>query len=141
MVNIFGVKRPLWILIAGLIAIAFGVLTVKSGASVLFGPEEARRAAGSYLPSLVWFNLLAGIAYVLAGAGLWFQRRWAGLLAIGIAIATAVAFGAFGVHVWDGGAYEMRTVWAMVLRTGLWAVIAFFACRTMGCLARGQAHR
>lgn len=56
---IFSAKRPLWMLIAGLIAIGFGPLTVRSGASVLFGPEEAQRAAGSYLPSLVWFNLNA----------------------------------------------------------------------------------
>lgn len=138
--RVFGAKRSIWIPIAGLIAIAFGVLTVISGTSVLSGPEEVRRAAGSYLPSLVWFNVLAGIAYVLAGAGLWFRRRWAARLAIGIAIATAAAFGAFGIHVLGGGAYEMRTVWAMVLRTSLWALMAFFACRAMGCLVPRQAH-
>jgi hypothetical protein len=103
-VKILGAKRPLWLLIAALIAIGFGLLTVKSGADVLFGPEEARRAAGSYLTSLVRFNLLAGFAYVAAGVGLWFQRRRGTLLALGIAIATAVAFGAFGVHVAGGGA-------------------------------------
>lgn len=138
--RVFGANRPLWMLIAGLIAIVFGLLTIRSGAGVLFGPGEAQRAAGSYLPWLVWFNLLAGFAYVWAGAGLWFQWRWAALLAFGIAIATAAAFAAFGVHVWGGGAYEMRTVWAIVLRTSLWAAIAFFACRAMGCLASRQVH-
>jgi len=138
--NVFGAKRSIWMLIAGLIAIVFGLLTVRSGAGVLFGPEEAQRAAGSYLPWLVWFNLLAGLAYVGAGVGLWFQRRWTAPLAIGIAIATAAAFAAFGVHAAGGGAYEMRTVWAMVLRTSLWAVMAFSACRAMGCLVRRQAH-
>lgn len=137
---ILGAKRSLWMLITGLIAIVFGLLTVKSGAGVLFGPEEARLAAGSYLPWLVWFNLLAGLAYICAGAGLWLQRRWAALLAIGIALATVAAFGAFGMHVSGGGAYEMRTAWAMALRTGLWAAIAFFACQTMGCLARGRVR-
>ena len=73
--KIFGAKRPLWMLIAGLIAIVFGLLTVKSGADVLFGPEETRLAAGSYMPRLLWFNLLAGLAYICAGAGLWLQRR------------------------------------------------------------------
>lgn len=132
--KILGVERPPFMLVAGLIAIAFGLLTLRSGTAVLFGPEEAQRAAGSYLPWLVWFNLLAGFAYVVAGAGLWFQQRWAALLALGIAIATAAAFGAFGVHVSGGGAYEMRTSWAMLLRTTLWAGIAFFACRALNCL-------
>ncbi len=138
--KIFGTKRPPWMLLAGLIAIGFGLLTVRSGASVLFGTEEARRAAGSYLHSLVWFNLLAGFAYVWAGAGLLLQRRWAALLALGIVIATAIAFGGFGVHVWSGGAYEMRTLWAMLVRLVLWSAIALFACRAMGCLAPRQAH-
>ncbi|OFZ97812.1 MAG: hypothetical protein A3H35_21630 [Betaproteobacteria bacterium RIFCSPLOWO2_02_FULL_62_17] len=131
----YGAKRPLWILVAGLVAIGFGLLTIKSGADVLFGSEEARRAAGNYLPSLVWFNLLAGFAYVAAGVGLLFQRRWAAWLALGIAIATLAAFGALGVHLSGGGAYEMRTLAAMLLRTSLWAAIAFLACRAMGCLA------
>ena len=138
--KLLGAKRPLWLLIAALIAIGFGLLTVKSGADVLFGTEEARRAAGSYLSSLVWFNLLAGFAYVAAGAGLWLQRHWGALFALGIAIATALAFGAFGVHVAGGGAYEMRTVGAMLLRTTLWAAIAFLSCRAIGCLARRQAY-
>lgn len=138
--NIFGAKRPLWILVAGLIAVGFGLLTIKSGAGVLFGPEETRRAAGSYLPSLVWFNFIAGFAYVAAGVGLSFERHWAALLTLSIAITTLAAFAAFGVHVSGGGAYEMRTVGAMLVRTTLWAVIAFLACRAMGCLAPGRAR-
>ena len=34
--------------------------------------------------------------------------------------------------VWQGGAYEMRTVFAMTLRTVVWLVMAFFARRTIG---------
>ena len=138
--KMFGAKRPLWIPVAGLIAVGFGLLSINSGASVLFGPEEARRAAGSYLPSLVWFNFIAGFAYVAAGAGLWFRRHWAALLALGIAIATVAAFGAFGVHVSGGGAYELRTVGAMLVRTILWAAIAVLACRAAGCLAPGRTR-
>tara|TARA_R110002110_G_scaffold239506_1_gene455438 strand:- start:59 stop:493 length:435 start_codon:yes stop_codon:yes gene_type:complete len=35
------------------------------------------RSAGHYGPFVVWFNFLAGFAYVVAGFGLWFRRRWA----------------------------------------------------------------
>jgi uncharacterized membrane protein (DUF2068 family) len=78
---------------------------------------------------VLWFNFLAGFAYVVAGAGLWLQRRWAVWLAVAIALATAITFAAFGVHVASGGAYEQRTVIAMSMRTLVWAVIAVIAWR------------
>jgi len=118
-------SRPVW----ASIALVFGALTIFSGGRVLFGPEEARVAAGNYVPFVLWFNFLAGFAYVAAGAGLWLWRRWAAWLALGIAAATALVFAAFGVHVAMGGAFELRTVAAMALRTLLWAGIAVAAQR------------
>jgi len=125
----FAVKRPVWATVAALVALLFGVLTVLSGGRVLFGPEEARVATGNYVPFVLWFNFLAGFAYVAAGVGLWLWRRWAAWLALGIAAATALVFAAFGVHIAMGGAFELRTVAAMTLRTLLWAGIAVAAQR------------
>lgn len=83
------------------------------------------------MPFVLWFNFVAGFAYVIAGAGLWMQQRWAALLAVAIVAATALTFAAFGVHVYFGGAYEPRTVIAMSLRTLVWAVIAAVAWRQL----------
>jgi hypothetical protein len=102
----------------------FGVLTIREGGAVLFGHGAARLAAGNYVPFVVWFNFLAGFVYVVAGIGLWFRRRWAARVAFGIAVATVVVFAAFGLHAATGGAFEMRTVFAMTLRIGVWLVIA-----------------
>jgi hypothetical protein len=110
--------------VAAALAVLFGALTIFEGGSVLFGAGEAREAAGSYVPFVVWFNFLAGFAYVAAGAGIWGSRSWAPRLSLGIAVATLLVFGAFGAHVLSGGAYEVRTVAAMTLRTGFWAVVA-----------------
>ena len=107
---------------AALVAVLFGAATVASGGSVLFGSGAA--AAGNVVPFVVWFNVLAGFAYVVAGAGLWLRRPWAALLALAIAALTALAFAALGVHIAAGGAYETRTLAAMTLRTLLWAGIA-----------------
>lgn len=120
-----------WFRAIALVAIVFGLLTIKEGGNVLFGDEAARQAAGQYVPFVVWFNFLAGFAYVIAGAGLWFRQRWAAWLAIAIAAATALAFAAFGVHVQSGGAYELRTVIAMTARTAVWTAIAFVAWRRL----------
>lgn len=116
--------------IAAAVAIAFGLLTIKEGATVLFGDAAAHAAAGNYVPFVLWFNFFAGFAYVIAGAGLWLRQRWSAWLALAILIGTVVVFAAFGVHVAAGGAYELRTAIAMGLRTLVWAVIFAVAYRS-----------
>lgn len=112
-------------------AVLFGVLTVASGGRVLFGSDDARRAAGAIVGFVLWFNFVAGFAYVVAGLGLWLRRRSAVPMAGLIAVATATVFAAFGVHVWSGGAYELRTVAAMSLRLAVWAAIAWIGYRRL----------
>ncbi len=121
--------RGISIRVISLIAIGFGLLTIKEGGTILFGDGAARTAAGHYVPFVLWFNFLAGFVYVVAGAGLWLRQRWAVWLAAAIALATAITFAAFGAHVASGGAYEFRTVVAMSMRTLVWAVIAAIAWR------------
>ena len=120
-------RRSPWIWAISFVAISFGLLTIRAGGTVLFGSAAARSAAGHYVPFVLWFNFLAGFAYVIAGVGLWLERRWAAWLAVVVAAATALVFAAFGVHVLAGGAYELRTVVAMSLRTLVWTAIAVVA--------------
>lgn len=112
-----------------LFAAAFGLMTIKEGGAVLLGNEVALAAAGNYVPFVLWFNFVAGFAYVAAGVGLWMQTRWAALLAIALAVATTLILVAFGVHVYSGGAYENRTVIALSMRTLIWLAISAFAWR------------
>lgn len=120
----------LWIRSASIVAVLFGLLTIQEGGAVLFWSESARAAAGQYVPFVVWFNFLAGFAYVAAGSGLWFRQRWAAGLAFVIAAATVAVFVAFGVHVaGGGGGYELRTVIAMSLRSAVWIAIGVVAYR------------
>ena len=121
----------IWLRLAAVVAVAFGLLTIKEGGTILFGDEAVRAAAGNYVPFVLWFNFMAGFAYVIAGAGLWMQQRWGAWLAVAIVVATALAFAAFGAHVVSGGAYEQRTLIAMSLRTLVWAAIAAIAWRRL----------
>ena len=114
------------------VAVLFGLLTVLSGGRTLFGGEAARLAAGAIVPFVLWFNFVAGFAYMVCGLGLRGRRRWSVPLAVFIAVATGLVFATFGVHAWNGAAYEARTVGAMALRTLLWtgsAGAAYRACR------------
>ena len=128
-----GIKQvpSLWTRAIALVAIGFGLLTIKEGGMTLSGDKEALAAAGNYVPFVLWFNFTAGFAYVIAGVGLWLRQRWAVWLAIGIAGATALAFAAFGLQVASGAAYERRTVIAMTLRLLVWTAIAGLAWRQL----------
>jgi hypothetical protein len=105
------------------------LLTVFSGGRALFGGAEARAAVGDAVPFVLWFNFLAGFAYVVAGVGLFLRRSWAVRLSIAILVATLFVMVAFAIHLLLGGAYEMRTVGAMSLRTVVWGVIVAVALR------------
>lgn len=106
------------------IAALFGVATVVSGGRALFGGIAAREAVGDAVPFVLWFNFLAGFAYVAAGLALWNRHRAAAPLAWAIGLATLAVFALFGLAVWSGVAYEMRTVGAMTLRTLFWLAVA-----------------
>ena len=116
-------RTSLTLRIAGGVAIAFGVLTIFSGGRTLLGSADM----GAVVPFVLWFNTLAGLAYVVAGLGLWQGRRWAWPLSFAIFAATLLVFAAFGLHVARGGAFEMRTVYAMALRSAVWGWIAWVA--------------
>jgi len=117
--------RPRWAIAVAVFAGVFGILSLISGGRVLFIDGAGREAAGDYVPFVVWFNFLAGPAYMAAAAGLALWRPWLTPLAFAIAVLTIAVFIAFGVHILTGGAYEARTVGALALRSLVWLGIAF----------------
>lgn len=132
-------RRPRWAAAAALVGILFGVVTVIVGGRTLFGGAEEQAAAGHFVPFVLWFNFCAGFAYIAAGIGLLLWKRWAAQMSAVIALATVLVFVALGAHIAFGGAFEVRTVAAMIVRSGVWLVIAASACRVLGCVPRGAA--
>ena len=119
--------------LTGLRRLAIGVPACQSsGATQPVRTTSASSSGvdmGAVVPFVLWFNFVAGFAYVLAGIGLWRGGRRAPMLALVIAVATVAVFAAFLWHVGAGGAWETRTMGAMILRTGVWIVIATLALR------------
>lgn len=124
-------KTSLPLRVLAVLAIVFGALTVFSGGQALFGGPQAQAAVGNAVGFVLWFNFLAGFAYVLAGAGLWLGRRWAVAGAGLLALATSLVALAFGLHIVTGGVYEMRTVGALTLRLAFWALVFVMARRAL----------
>ncbi|MBL8384791.1 MAG: hypothetical protein JNM90_17035 [Burkholderiales bacterium] len=120
-------RRPRSIAVAALVAAVFGLLSILSAGMVLFGPDAARASAGAYAGFVVWFNFCSGFVYVLAALALWAMRREGVWLALGLVGAIALVSAGFGWHITAGGAYEMRTVAALLFRFAVWLAIAFVA--------------
>ena len=100
----------------------FGVLTLKSGGSVLFD-ESALEAAGNILIEVVWFNFLAGFLYILAAYGTWNDYVWNRRLTLLLFAAYLVMMVYFSAHILRGGLYELRTLFALSFRTFVWGAI------------------
>ncbi|MDZ7575012.1 MAG: hypothetical protein U0934_13805 [Pseudotabrizicola sp.] len=90
---------------------------------------EDQAAVGNAVGFVLWFNFLAGFAYMLASVGLFLQHRPAVWISLGIPTSTALVGIVFGVHMLQGGAFESRIVGAMFLRKKVWAVISVVAFR------------
>lgn len=106
-------------------AMAFGLLTLFSGGTTLAGLVQRE----GVVPAILWFNFLAGFAYVAGGLALWTGSRRALPIALAILAATLLMFAFLALRIATGGNYAMRTVGAMTLRAGFWAGVAWVAWR------------
>ena len=126
---IMSFDKPVGIWVMVVIATAFGLMTIKSGGSVLFIEGVVRQEAGNYVPFVLWFNFIAGFVYIIAAVGLWMQKHWAVKLSMAIVVAKLVVFAALWLHILDDGLYESHTVLAMSFRSAIWTLIAIFSYR------------
>lgn len=111
--------------ILGVLAIAFGALTLWSGGMVLFGPDAARVAAGQVVPFVLWFNFLSGPVYIVAGIGIFRGHRVGKKLAIVLALALGGLFALFLAVIGAGQEWETRTLGALIVRFGFWSFAAW----------------
>ena len=123
-----------------LIAVLFGLMTIKSGGAVLFGSEEARLAAGDYIPFVLWFNFSAGFLYVITGVAIALRKLCSVKAALFLVSSTMLVFADFGLHILiNDVAYETRHVIAMTARRTVWAVISFLIYDQFTVQNRGGA--
>ncbi|NQT62843.1 MAG: hypothetical protein HQ556_07800 [Candidatus Marinimicrobia bacterium] len=113
-----------WIL--SLVAIGFGLMTVRAGFATIFVPET-RTAAGDIVLFVLWINFILGFAYIVAGVGIFQEKAWAKNLSLAIAGITLLTYAAFGVNIAMGGIWKMKTVKVMAIRSLVWVGIAYHA--------------
>ncbi|MBK8172811.1 MAG: hypothetical protein IPK60_21080 [Sandaracinaceae bacterium] len=82
--------------LAGVLAVAFGVATIRDGGADTTSRRAAALAeAGNIVPFVLMFNFGAGFVYVLGGLATLFRRTWAIWIARALALAVMLVFAAF----------------------------------------------
>jgi hypothetical protein len=117
-------NKRIIVFILGLLAVGFGTMTIKSGGFALFGGEEGKDFAGKFVPFVLWFNFIAGFFYVITGIGIILKTKWSLKLSLALVAMTLLVFFAFGIHIFLGNSYEIRTVGAMATRVIFWIIVS-----------------
>jgi hypothetical protein len=105
---------------------AFGAISVLAGTRVLAGIDTPDYVV---LRWLVVYNVVAGAAAVVAGAGVWGGRAWSLLSARILAGAHAATLVALVAMRALGSSVAIDSLAAMTFRTALWLAIAAVASR------------
>lgn len=117
-----------WALIAAVVALAFGMVTIIRGGSVLFDIGGARGAAGHIVPIVLPLVFLTGFLYVGGGIGLLARAKWSGAAFLAALALLIVAGVGMVLHMRQGLPYEVRTTRALPFRT-LVTVLLYLAAR------------
>ncbi len=107
----------------------FGVLTFYLSTSVILDLFGVRESEGQFVLFVVWANWVCSIIYFIAIYGLIKKKRWVVkwlLVAVGLLLLTEVGL---QFHISAGGAYEQKTVYALLFRAGITALFAWAAYR------------
>lgn len=112
--------------VAALAGLAFGALSVVAGARVLAGLDRPDYVV---LRPLVLYNVAAGVAGIVAGAGLWRLRNWAVGLSRALAALHGTVLAVLAATLAAGGPVAAESLAAMLARTAVWTAIAMVASR------------
>ncbi|HLF32810.1 MAG TPA: hypothetical protein VI583_01155 [Cyclobacteriaceae bacterium] len=113
--------------ISAIVLMAFGLITLFMSSSVIFDLFGIRAREGNYVLFVVWSNFVSSILYLLSAYGFMKSKKWTAIPLVISTIILAAAFIGLKLHINAGGAYEMKTVWAMAFRTGLTLIFMFIA--------------
>jgi hypothetical protein len=111
--------------ISSLILAGFGLLTLFLSSSVIFDWFGIRAKEGNYVLFIVWANFISSLLYLISTYGFLKIKNWAfKALSVATVILVVALIGLF-IHIYSGGIYETKTVFAMLFRISV--TIAFVA--------------
>ena len=116
--------------LSSLILAGFGLLTLFLSSSVIFDWFGIRAKEGNYVLFIVWANFISSLLYLISAYGFLKIKSWAfKALSVATVILVVALIGLF-IHIYSGGIYETKTVFAMLFRisvTIVFTAIAYFS--------------
>ena len=116
--------------LSSLILAGFGLLTLFLSSSVIFDWFGIRAKEGNYVLFIVWANFISSLLYLISAYGFLKIKNWAfKALSVATVILVVALIGLF-IHIYSGGIYETKTVFAMLFRISVtiaFTVIAYFS--------------
>lgn len=94
-----------------------GIASVFMGGSVIFDLFGIREMEGNYVPFIVWANFICGFLYLLAVYAILNKKSWQKIPLMIAFTVLMMAFSGLIIHIQNEGAYEHKTVKAMIFRT------------------------
>ena len=112
--------------LASILAIV-GTATLFMGGAVLFDFLGMRALEGNYVSFVVMANWICGFIYLVAAYGFWKQKIWTEKLLWLSFLILVIGFAGFINHIYLGGLYETKTIYAMSFRSLLSLIMAILA--------------
>jgi ABC-type Na+ efflux pump permease subunit len=109
--------KSIVLFISGFIIALFGIATLFMSTSVIFGLFDIREKEGNYVLFVVIANFLCAFLYLAAAYGFFTKKKWTTMVlnfSVGVLV---IAFIGLGIHIYSGGIYEQKTIYAMMFRT------------------------
>ena len=111
--------------ISSLILAGFGLLTLFLSSSVIFDWFGIRAKEGNYVLLVVWANFISSLLYLISAYGFMKIKSWTFKTLLVATVILIVALIGLFIHIYSGGIYETKTVFAMLFRISV--TIAFVA--------------
>ena len=109
--------KSIVLIIVGFLIALFGIITLFMSTAVIFGLFDIREKEGNYVLFVVIANFICAFLYLAAAYGFFTKKLWTTMvlnIAFGILV---IPFIGLGIHIYSGGIYEQKTVYAMMFRT------------------------
>lgn len=120
--------------------VGFGLLTTFLTSSIIFDWFDIRSREGNYVLIVVWANFVSGLMYLASAVGFIKRKGWAVLPLIISAGVLILAFFGLLIHINSGGAYETKTIFAMLFRIFINIVLFILLYRSAATIRSGHAN-
>ena len=113
--------------ISSLILAGFGLLTLFLSSSVIFDWFGIRAKEGNYVLFIVWANFISSLLYLISAYGFMKIKSWTFKTLLVATVILIVALIGLFIHIYSGGIYETKTVFAMLFRISVTIVFTAIA--------------